>query len=68
MVSQRVAGGAVVATGEPEGCELVMSVYLMVSLQGAVFQERDQKVNRSSAQKIARAIARTHPWWSVGKG
>jgi hypothetical protein len=48
--------------------ELVMSVYLMVSLQGSVFQEREQKENRSFDQKTARAIARTHPWWSVGKG
>jgi SRSO17 transposase len=48
--------------------ELVMSVYLMVSLQGSVFQEQNQKENRSSDQKTARAIARNHPWWSVGKG
>ena len=48
--------------------ELVMSVYLMVSLQGSVFQEREQKENRSSDQKTARAIASTHPWWSLGKG
>lgn len=48
--------------------ELVMSVYLMVSLQGSVFQSQGQKENRSSNQKTAREIAGTHPWWSVGKG
>jgi hypothetical protein len=48
--------------------ELVMSAYLMVSLQAEVFQGQCQKENRSSNQQTAREIAETHPWWSVGKG
>jgi hypothetical protein len=44
-----------------------MSVYLMVSLQGSVFQEREQKENRSSNRQTSRERAGTHSWWSVGK-
>jgi SRSO17 transposase len=48
--------------------EMVMSVYLMVSLQMDVFQEREPEITRSSERKEAEELATTHPWWSFGKG
>jgi hypothetical protein len=60
MVSQRVAGvPPVVATGEPEGWEIVCSSYLMVSLHS------DQM--RSSPSQSQSKLA-SHPWWNNGKG
>ena len=44
MVSQRVAGvPPVVATGEPEGWEIIFCVYTMISLNSQAFLSLNQK-------------------------
>lgn len=48
--------------------EIVMSAYLMVSLQAEIFQCQERKEIRSSERRKAEELARNHPWWSVGRG
>jgi hypothetical protein len=70
MVSRRVAGvPPVVATGEPGGLELVMSAYLMVSLQTEELKTASNQPSPSAkAAKAAKEQMKIHPEWQERKG
>ena len=52
MVSQRVAGvPPVVATGEPEGWEIIFCVYTMISLNSAAFLALNQSQQLESTRQ-----------------
>lgn len=62
-MSQRVAGvPPVVATGEPEGWEIIMSAYLMISLNTKVFCSLNRSLSSPDADEVVAAFPRHQQW------
>jgi len=70
MVSQRVAGvPPVVATGEPEGWEIIFCVYTMISLNSAAFLALNQSQQLESTRQDNNSVDFSkHQQWNHKSG
>jgi len=69
MVSQRVAGvPPVVATGEPEGWEIIFSVYTLVSLNSQPFRTLNQQPATQVKKTENFVDVSLHKQWADGCG